>query len=216
MGFFDILTKPEETMKALVSKANLNDALKTFAIYGAIIGIIIGAILWTIGFAAAWIIGTIPGVNTGGLAVFVASLASLGVLAIIICAILGVILSVIGSAIMYGIIWLCAKLLGGTGTFTQNYYLASKLVWPSLVAGLIAYIVGSILMIVFIGFLIILAFELYMIFVIVVLVSVANKISKLRALAAVLLPIIVVGIIAIIIAIIVALAVSSAGPTVVY
>ena len=210
MGFFDILTKPEETMNALVSKANLNDALKTFAIYGAIVGFIVG-VVFALLFTA---ISAIPGMASANPSIGL--FAGLGILAIIVGPILGIIFAIVGSAIGYGIIWLCAKLLGGKGTFTQNYYLASKLVWPFLVAGLVVYIVGSILMLVFIGFLIILAFELYMIFVSVVLVSVANKISKLRALAAILLPIIVFGIIAIILAIIVALAVSSAGPTVVY
>ena len=187
MAFFDIVLKPEETFRAEKNKASLNDALKTFAIYGAIIGFFVGIVLAVL----AGLLGSL-------LALFgnnpvLGFLSGLGLAAIIVMPILVALWTIITSAIASGLYWLLSRLFGGKGTFEQNYFLSSRLVWPLLVAGIIITILG---LIPIIGFLINIAWILYTIYLYVILVSVANQIGKLQSLIVLLIPIVIVILIA--------------------
>jgi len=182
MGFFDIILKPQPTMEAEKSKADTMAAVKTYAIYGAIIGLLIGIVLAFL----STLLGAFGSLFSQGAMGF---FTGLGIAAIIVMPIVVAILSVIGSAISYGIYWIIAKLLGGTGTFTQNYYLGSKLVWPVLVATIIA---GILQIIPILGQIIYVVWLLYTIYLAVVLLSVANSISKVKAFIAWLIPVIII------------------------
>ena len=116
MGFFDILMKPDEVLAIEKPKANTVEAVKTYAIYGAIIGLVYGLIFGVL----FGVIGTVAGAasaQAGGL------LAGLGLAIIVVMPILGIVGSVVGSAIGWGILMLLAKVLGGKGTFAENFYL---------------------------------------------------------------------------------------------
>ena len=91
----------------------------------------------------------------------------------------------VGSGFGYGLYYLVAKLLGGKGTFVQNYFLGSRLFWPMIFASII---VGIITMIPFVGWLVQIIWFLYTIYLSVVLISVANNITKLRAVVVYVLP----------------------------
>lgn len=204
MGFFDILTKPRETMEALLPKANLNDAIKTYAIYSAVIGIILGLIV-TLVFS---VLGAALGTVFNQIPIF-KFLIALGALALIVVPIVVIIMTLVASMVSYGILWLLAKLLGGTGTFTQNYFLASRLVWPLFVAGIVISILG---LIPILGFLISIAFVIYEIYLIVTLLSVANKVSMLRGLVVLAIPIVILFvIIAVIVGAAIAAMIAGAG-----
>jgi hypothetical protein len=192
MGFFDILTKPQPTMEAAKPKADLMAAIKTYVIYGVIAGLIVG-IIFAVVFSA---IGAFLGPLTQQVPLF-AFFAGLGLLAIIVMPILLAIWSVVGSAISYGILWIIAKVLGGKGTFTQNYYLGSRLVWPLFVAGIIVSILS---MIPFIGWLISLLWLLYVLYLMVILLSVANNISKGKAVLVLVILLIIVALLVLLVA----------------
>lgn len=189
MGFFDILTKPDETMKTLVKKVDFMEATKTFAIYGAIIGLLIGLFLALIaGFISSMgLLAAVPGA---------AILGGLGLAAIVIMPIIIAILAVVGSLIGSALAWLGVRILGGKGTVMEVYFLQSKMVWPVLVVSII---VGILTMIPLLGGLINFVWGLYSIYLTVTLLSISQKVSKLRALAGVLLLVVVVIIIAVII-----------------
>jgi hypothetical protein len=89
------------------------------------------------------------------------------------------------SHIGFHIIHFIAKLFGGTGTFQNNFYLGSKLLWPTLVANIVIFVLS---LIPIAGILINLIWSLYSLYVFVVLVSVANNISRIKALIIILLP----------------------------
>ncbi|MFH0955479.1 MAG: YIP1 family protein [Candidatus Micrarchaeota archaeon] len=154
MGFFDILIHPRETMQAEVGKADMGAAIKTYAIYAAIIGVLIGLL---VAIAATFIsalagpaLNLIPGA---------AAIVGLGLAAIIAVPIAFIILVIVFGIISWAIMTFVAKLLGGTGTLAQNYYLSSRLVWPYLVAGII---IGVLSMIPIIGSILSLLWVLYL------------------------------------------------------
>jgi len=184
MGFFDVLVHPREVLEKEIPNTNLNAALKTYAIYGAITGLLLG-IFFALLFG---FLGAILGAATSEIPI-VGVLAGLGLASIVVMPILMVILILVSTVIVWGIYWIIAKVLGGTGTFTQNYFLSSKLVWPVLVAGLI---VGILSLIPLLGFLIMLAWTLYSIYIHAVAISVANKISVLKAVIVYLIPVVII------------------------
>ena len=163
--YFDIILHPEETMKADVKNADMKTAMKSFGIAGAIAGFFVG-------LAVAF----------GGAAF---GLGALSYAAIIVVPIVFAILMAVGSGFGYGLYYLVAKLLGGKGTFVQNYFFGSRLFWPMIFASII---VGIITMIPFVGWLVQIIWFLYTIYLSVVLISVANNITKLRAVVVYVLP----------------------------
>jgi hypothetical protein len=174
MEYFQIILKPEETMQRIVKKPDMKAADQAYLIYGGIIGLILGVIVAL--FAS--FISAIASIAGEGV---VALIAGLGFLAIIIFPIVFAILALVGSKISYWIYFKVTSLLGGKGTFDQNYWLGSQLIWPILFAQIIVWVLGFIPLV---GGLISIAWALYTIYLFVVLLSVANKVSKLRALAA--------------------------------
>ena len=122
MGFFDVLVHPREVLEKEIPNTNLNAALKTYAIYGAITGLLLG-IFFALLFG---FLGAILGAATSEIPI-VGVLAGLGLASIVVMPILMVILILVSTVIVWGIYWIIAKVLGGTGTFTQNYFLSSKL-----------------------------------------------------------------------------------------
>lgn len=191
MTFFDIIRFPSRVMAAEVKNASTKEAMKAFAIYGLVIGLLLGLLVAF--FAGLVSMLGIFGSNNG----FVALAAGFGLLAIIILPIIFAVISVVGSYISSGIMWLVAKLLGGKGTFEQNYYLFSRLLWPVLV---ITFLANILVLIPVIGSLIPLVWTLYLFYLYVVVISTANTISKLKALIAFVVPAIIVMVIAFIVA----------------
>ncbi len=165
MHYFDIILHPEETMKANLKDAEMKKAMKPFAIAGALVGLLLGL-----------------DIAFGGAAF---GLGGLSYAAIIIVPIVLAIGLAIASGFGYGLYFLVAKLLGGKGTFLQNYYLGSRLFWPTIFASII---VGLLTLIPFVGFLIQIIWVVYTTYLVIVLISVANNITKLRALVVYVLP----------------------------
>jgi hypothetical protein len=184
MGFFDILIHPRETMEQEKSKSSLNAAIKTFVIYYLIVGLLAGIGITILTAIGAGFLGPMAGAEFW----FWRILINLGYLAIVIVPILAIIFGLICTMIGTGIYWLIAKAFGGTGTFTENYYLMSKLVWQLLVLGIVISLLG---LIPILGAIITLLWLLYVIYLAVILISVANKISTIKALIVVLIPVII-------------------------
>ncbi|MEK6970357.1 MAG: Yip1 family protein [archaeon] len=173
IDYFNIIIKPEPTMAEDVKHADLREAFKTFAIMGAIIGLMIGLII------------AVAGERIG--------LGGIGWIAILIAPVVVGFLYASFSGFGVGLQHFCARLLGGKGTFIQLYYLASRLFWPALFASIILSLANAIP---FVGILISILWWIYSgIYLNVVAISIAHRISKWRALVAFLLPMIVIGVI---------------------
>lgn len=179
--YFDIIIKPEPTMQGDLKRVDRREAMKTYAIAGAIIGLVMGIAVASLG-------GLLSGLAGGLGALFI----GLGVVAIILFPIAFAVISVLGSFVGTGIMYLIAKALGGKGTFDQHYYLSSRLIWPTFFATIGIFILT---LIPAVGVLINFIWNVYSIYLQVVLIAVAHKVSKLKALVIILLPLIVVSII---------------------
>gem|GEM_PF-3351229 len=188
MSFFDIVLRPQETMVEDVKHVNMQEANRTIGIYGGIIGLLFGIIFSVFsiifGAVAAGMLQNIPVVGV---------IAGLGLLSILIMPILGAIFALVFTHVGMHIVHFLAKLLGGTGTFQNNYYLWSRLLWPAIAGNIIINIVIFILNIIpilglVIGSLLSFFWYFYNIYLTTVVISVANNISRLRALVVLLLP----------------------------
>lgn len=132
MGFIEdwkeVLTKPKEVFAKRKKEADVMAAAKTYAILGGIVGLFYGIMLAFLGalFAA------VPGLGW---------VAALGILAIPVSIILFAVLEVIGTLIGFGILYVIAKLLGGTGDFKTHYYLPSLYILPLMVLMLVLAII---------------------------------------------------------------------------
>lgn len=188
MGFFDILLKPQPIMEGEKAKANMGSAIKTYVVYAIVIGVILGIFFaLAINFLVA-LAGPLATQNA-----MLGLFAGLGWFAIIVVPILMIIFMLIGSIIGWGILWIIAKILGGKGSFTETYYLSSRLLWPVFIVGIIVGIISAILGIIpFLGGIVSLLWVLYEIYLVMILLSVANSMSKLRALIVILIPIAII------------------------
>ncbi|MBI4043766.1 MAG: YIP1 family protein [Candidatus Diapherotrites archaeon] len=186
MGFFDVLLKPNDVFPAEKPNASMGKAVKRYAVYGLVTGLIAGIILFFVLGALTSIVGP----AAGGLLdnpLVGAGLGALGIVGIVLLVIFSVIWTVIWSAIAALVIWIVSKALGGTGEFKDNYYLLSLPLWPVLAGTLVLGIVSVVLVFIpVLGWLLIgliwLAWIVYMLYVTVTAVSVANGFSKLKAL----------------------------------
>ncbi|MDP2973961.1 MAG: hypothetical protein Q8N60_02835 [Candidatus Diapherotrites archaeon] len=134
-----VLTKPEETMAAEKANASIVRGIINFAIAALIMGFIAGAILTVISLLIApfiAMISIIPGIDPVTVAALKA-LTSIGILAIVIVPIVAIILTVIASLLANLVMWISAKIAGGSGSFSLQYYLLSLIATPSLLVYLL-------------------------------------------------------------------------------
>lgn len=131
-----VLKAPEETMAAEKVKASIMGGIVNYVIASLIIGIPVGVIV----ALASVLLSTIPGLGE----IF----GIFGMLAIVLVPIAAIIFIVIGSLILNLILWIAAKIVGGSGSFGTQYYLLSIIAVPVLVAYLVAYIVMFVLMLI--------------------------------------------------------------------
>ena len=178
MSYFDIIRYPREHMAKALKKVDMGEAVKSFALAGAVWGLLAGLVFAFLGT----FFGALVGSESAGLG---AVLAGLGMLSLIVLPIAAAVMAVLGGAIGYGVIWFGSNLLGGKGTFEQLFYLGSRLVWPLLIAGVV---VNILTLIPILGWLIQLAWGVYTVYLLTTLVSVASKLSMLKSFAAIILP----------------------------
>jgi hypothetical protein len=134
-----ILTAPEETVAKAKENASIGTGIINYAIAGLVPGVLIGLII--AGVAA--FVGFIPGAS---------EFAGYGMLAIIVVPILAIILSVVGSLIVNILLWIAAKIVGGTGNLGTQYYLSSLIALPVMLIYIIMMVLYTILMFIpFIG-----------------------------------------------------------------
>jgi hypothetical protein len=105
--WIEALTKPKEVFAAQKSKADMMAGVMNYGIAYLIVGVIMAIFMLAIPVAA---ITTLIMVLVGG---------------------------IIGSFIGVGVLYLIAMLLGGKGTFTQQYYLMSIMAVPMIILGII-------------------------------------------------------------------------------
>ena len=128
-----VLKAPEETMAAEKAKASIIGGIVNYVIASLVIGIPVGVIM----ALASVLLRTIPGLGE--------MFGIFGMLAIVLVPIATIIFVVVGSLIMNLILWIAAKIVGGSGSFGAQYYLVSIIAVPVVVAYLIAFIVAVVL-----------------------------------------------------------------------
>ncbi len=158
-----ILTKPSEAaFEAEKPNVNLTNMIIWLAIAGAISGFFGG--LWGLIFRS----GSVAGLITGLIA--------------------GAIVAVIGFFIGQAILFLVARVLGGTGDFNTQAYLQSIYFVP-------IYIVDGVLSIPFLGSLVALVLGLYSLYLTTLALKVTHRYDTTKAVLTWLIPAIVVGVI---------------------
>lgn len=172
-----VLTEPEKALAGEKKNATVTKGMIPYAIIGLVIGIPLGAII----ALAATLFSTLFGAG--------APLLGLGLSAVIVFPLVCVAVLVVASLVGEGLLFAFAKLLGGKGSFAQQYYLSSVIVFPAAFLGFIGMILG---LIPFLGVLASLALSIYAFYLHVLAVKEAHGFSVLRALAAVILPAVVV------------------------
>jgi len=173
MGFFEdwkaVLMQPKETFAKQKSNASIMGGLKNYLISGAIYGVI--AMLVFLIFGA---MGGAAGAAVGG------GVGMIAALAYIVMIPLG---ALIGGAILYVI----AKLLGGTGDFKTHFYLPSLFAAPMAIAGVFGVIP-------LIGMLVSFAILLYSLYLTTLAYKEAHGFDTLKAILVWLIPFIIVGV----------------------
>lgn len=130
MGFFDVITEPEKTLDAHLSKETLGTGLKRMGGLLLLVGIILGILAQ---LAASLLEAVGASLNIAGLPPII--------IVPLLVLILGLILVLLASAILFAV----ARLLGGKGTFGQQFGASTLMVWPSFVVLVVAYIILAIL-----------------------------------------------------------------------
>ena len=157
------MTKPAETLKAEAANKN---------------GMAEGAM----GYALAAIVAALfVGISVLFSAISSGPLAGLGLLLVPVAFVGVIVFSFIGA----GMTHICAKLLGGKGSFTKYYYLSSIIHVPIMIIG---YAVG---LVPCLGSLVSLALGIYSIYLIVIALRELHGFSTMRAIVAYILPILV-------------------------
>jgi hypothetical protein len=123
-----VLKTPKEAFAAEKKNADVAEGAKQLALAFAIPGLLAGLVFAFLGS----LIAAIPGAGI---------VAGFGLLAIvaapILFAVFGVVTSLVANAIAYGV----SRVLGGTGTYAQQYYLGAIFTAPITIASLVLNIV---------------------------------------------------------------------------
>lgn len=176
-----VLMHPKETFADEKKGSNIMEGAKQVALAYAVAGIIIGIVIAIFG--------------AGPAAMFLGPMAAVaGVAAIVVTPVMLVIMGLITSFIGAGIIHVMSKLLGGTGTFAQQYYLMAIWMAPVMLLGMVLNLVPIV------GQLIGLLLNLYGLYLGTLAIKEAQGLSTLKAVLAWLIPIIVLGILAMVVA----------------
>ncbi len=122
----------------------------------------------------------------GGTSLESTAFAGLGIVLVLLIAVLIPVLAVVGSLIVTGVMWIIAKLLGGSGTFTQQFFQFS---YPMGGIMIISSVIGIIPCL---GDLVSLVLSLYSLYIAFEIYRSVHKLSDARAILIVALPIILV------------------------
>ena len=185
-----VLTKPVETFATEKKNSSIMAGVKQYAIIFGIFGLLMGIEV----AAMAYIMSFFP--PAGNLSF----IRSLGIAAIIVVPIIFIVGGIILTLIGVGIQFLIAKLLGGTGTFEQQYYLSSLTAMPALILSIIAGIISGLfgkvpILEVIITLLLILAIGLYLLYLQTKAIKEAHQFSTLKAFAVLFITPIIVGLV---------------------
>jgi hypothetical protein len=178
--WIETLLSPGTAFPKMVKNANLGAGIQHL-----IVGYLMYGILT---FIAATLFGTMVGSALG---------MGFGTGSSIIATIIGIIIGIIFGLIAAGIIWVFAKLLGGTGSYgVQLHMTSAPLAFVLVLQGILSFIP-------FVGPMIGALISLYYLYPLTLAIKEAHNLSTLKALAAWVLPIIIVFVLLAILAVIV-------------
>ncbi|GEM_PF-3246607 len=120
-GFFDIITRMDETLEEKVPTESLSTGLGRLGLFLLVIGLILGIILQVVAFIP--IVGPI-----------ISGLLFIPLITVpIIFVVLGIILNLIFSLFIF----IGAKIVGGQGSFGNQFGASTLILWPSAVLGIL-------------------------------------------------------------------------------
>jgi hypothetical protein len=177
MGLIELwinaLTKPQETFAAEKQNASIAGGMKQFAIVYGIIGFLVGLFV-------ALVAAVFP------LPKEVEFLKLFGLAAIIAVPIVAIILGIIATLINSLIYFVFSKIFGGTGSFTQQYYLYALFSAPLSLVTLLLFAIP------FLGWLIALLLALYSLCLLTLSLKEAHGYETWKAVASWLVPVIII------------------------
>jgi len=167
--WIETLLSPGTAFTKMVKNANLGAGIQHLVVGYSIYGIL--------AFIAATLFGTMMGGALG---------TGFGTGSSIIATIIGIIIGISFGLIFGGIIWVFAKLLGGTGSYGAQLHMTSApLAFVLVLQGILSFIP-------FVGPMIGALISLYYLYPLTLAIKEAHNLSTLKALAAWVLPIIIV------------------------
>jgi len=132
----NILIQPEETIAGALPDATLGRGLKNFAIAALIPGVLLGLGIAVLSFIFAPLLASLPEATI---------LGTIGIVAIVIVPLAAVTIALVGSLLFNLALWVGAKVAGGKGSFSEQYYLISLMAVPFVLAQIAIALVGFIL-----------------------------------------------------------------------
>ncbi len=168
------LTKPKEVFPSEIKNASLADGAKNWAIAGFVGGLINALVMSLVG------IGGLPATGLNIVALLVGAITM---------AILAPLLNLIGHLILSFI----AKLFGGTGSWTQHYYLMSLPALPVMV------LTSGLNAIPFAGGFLSLLVSVYMLYLLTLAIQMSHGLTTLKAVAVWLIPTVILAVLMILV-----------------
>lgn len=173
LNYFNVIVSPKKNLEEEIKKVNYMEALKSFALFGLVTGLLLGIII-ALATSVPSLIGAAL-LQDGG------TLQNVGLAAIVVLPVVLITATLIITHILVGINWLLARVLGGKGTFQQNYYIQSRLLWPNLILFGILFILMIIPIVGLLALLGLFIFSLYInLHLYIRAISIANSISMRR------------------------------------
>ncbi len=179
----DAFLKPKETFQKEKANASLKEGVMNILAASVIISVLFSIVVLIFGASLIPQLGFLAGAGV--------------VLIILAIFIFFVVIELIGTFINVGIIWIVAKLLGGTGSYDQQYYLTSLFTAPLLVL--------LVLMVIpLIGWLVMFVVSIYSLYLLYLVIKQVHGLSTGRAILSIfLIPIIALVLLFIVIGVVV-------------
>ncbi|MCX6767367.1 MAG: Yip1 family protein, partial [Candidatus Micrarchaeota archaeon] len=175
-GFFTVLWKPKETLAFEKQRASLSRGFMKLAKVGFALGLIAGIIVAAV---LLFISSLIPEQYLSAIP-FLGSLSTLAVILLIAFILVGTVMFPLSNLLGAIIPFICAKLFGGKGTFSQHFYLTAVTAAPILVVSILASLTTVIPLL---GMLVVLLVTIYALYLVILAIKVAHEFSTLKAVA---------------------------------
>lgn len=172
-----VLTAPKEAFTEEKARANMRDGVVHLVVSYAVCGFLFGLLVYvsSLLFASA---SSYPS--------FTGFLGGLGLAALVISPILFIVLGLLGSFIGVGVLYVISKLLGGSGTASQQFYLYAIFSAPLMI------LIGLLSFVPFVGLIAFILLQLYSLYLLTLSLKEVHGFGTFKAVLVWLLPLFLV------------------------